>query len=77
MTSDVVIGAGLAGLRCAGVLLSAGRDRATGLVNVELTVSAKPQDVWNLLVGLRAWPSWGPTVRRAALEGGKYGCRWV
>lgn len=35
---------------------------------VELTTSAPPDAVWQVLVDLGAWPKWGPTVSGAALN---------
>ena len=41
---------------------------AIGLRRVDRHVDAPTAAVWRLLVDLDAWPEWGPTVRRAALE---------
>ena len=39
-----------------------------GMATVEREVAAPPEKVWDLLVDLRAWPKWGPTVERAELD---------
>ena len=41
---------------------------AIGLRRVDRHVDAPTAAVWRLLVDLDAWPEWGPTVHRAALE---------
>lgn len=33
-------------------------------------IGASPATVWRLLVDLEQWPRWGPSVRRAELDGG-------
>lgn len=35
-----------------------------------MTVAARPERVWDLLVDVRWWPRWGPSVRCAELDGG-------
>lgn len=37
---------------------------------VDRYVAAPPSVVWDILVDLDYWPRWGPTVRRAEIEGG-------
>ncbi len=39
-------------------------------LRVQRQVDAPAPVVWNLLVDLTAWPSWGPSVRRAVLHDG-------
>ncbi|MFC7490304.1 MULTISPECIES: SRPBCC family protein [unclassified Knoellia] len=34
-----------------------------------LDVAAAPETVWDLLVHVDQWPRWGPTVRRAQVDG--------
>ncbi len=36
---------------------------------VERLVPAPPGRAWDLLVDLEAWPRWGPSIRRAELDG--------
>ncbi|KQY59821.1 polyketide cyclase [Aeromicrobium sp. Root495] len=44
------------------------------MLTVHRHVDAPTDVVWRLLVDLREWPRWGPTVRRAELEhGGELG----
>ena len=38
--------------------------------SVDRHIGAPPAVVWRLLVDIREWPHWGPSVRRAALDGG-------
>jgi uncharacterized protein YndB with AHSA1/START domain len=38
------------------------------MLTVDRTIAAPPAVVWGLLVDLRAWPQWGPTIRGAALD---------
>jgi hypothetical protein len=38
-------------------------------VTVGLDVAADPDVVWDLLVSVDQWPRWGPTVRRATVDG--------
>ena len=33
-------------------------------------IDAPAATVWDVLVDLEAWPGWGPSVRRASVEGG-------
>lgn len=37
------------------------------------TVSAPAEDLWALLTDVDAWPSWGPSVRQATLDGDRLG----
>lgn len=41
-----------------------------GVVRVERYIPARPAVVWRLLIDVREWPRWGPSVRRAALPDG-------
>jgi uncharacterized protein YndB with AHSA1/START domain len=38
--------------------------------SVDRDVPAPPDAVWRLLADVREWPRWGPSVRRAELDGG-------
>ena len=38
--------------------------------SVDRLIGAPPAVVWRLLVDVREWPHWGPSVRRAELHGG-------
>ena len=40
------------------------------VIRVDRHVAAPAQAAWELLTDVRAWPRWGPSVRRAVLEGG-------
>lgn len=40
-------------------------------VTLGLDVDASPDAVWDLLVTVSQWPRWGPSVRRAVLDGGE------
>jgi uncharacterized protein YndB with AHSA1/START domain len=40
------------------------------IASVDRHISAPPEAVWRLLVDIREWPHWGPSVRRAELDGG-------
>jgi uncharacterized protein YndB with AHSA1/START domain len=35
----------------------------------EVTVSARPEAVWDVMAGIDGWPSWSPDIRAAKLEG--------
>ena len=39
------------------------------VIRVDRYVAAPAQAAWELLTDVRAWPRWGPSVRRAVLEG--------
>ncbi len=39
-------------------------------IRVDRHISAPAEAAWQLLTDVEAWPHWGPSVRRAALEGG-------
>lgn len=43
------------------------RRRALG---VDRFIAAPPARVWRLLIDVQAWPTWGPSVRRAELADG-------
>lgn len=38
--------------------------------SVDRNIRVSPAVAWGLLVDLEQWPRWGPSVRRAALDGG-------
>jgi uncharacterized protein YndB with AHSA1/START domain len=38
------------------------------MLTVDKQVAAPASAVWELLVDLKAWPKWGPTIRRARLD---------
>jgi len=40
------------------------------MATVDRYIDAPPSNVWRVIVDLEAWPRWGPSVRRAALDGG-------
>ena len=42
------------------------------IASVDRHISAPPAAVWRLLVDIREWPHWGPSVRRAELDGGGF-----
>ncbi len=42
---------------------------AGGVLTLSRDVAAHPDRVWQLLTDLEAWPRWGPTVRRAEIDG--------
>ena len=39
------------------------------MLTLSRDVAAHPDRVWRLLTDLAAWPLWGPTVRRAEIDG--------
>lgn len=39
------------------------------MLTVERRVAAPPESAWRVLTDLDAWPRWGPSVRRAELDG--------
>ncbi|MGA9747446.1 MAG: SRPBCC family protein [Nocardioides sp.] len=41
-------------------------------ITTGLDVAASADVVWDLLVDVRAWPDWGPTLREVRLEGGAH-----
>jgi uncharacterized protein YndB with AHSA1/START domain len=41
--------------------------------SVALKIEAPPQEVWDLLVDIEAWPRWGPSVLGAELDAGELG----
>lgn len=41
-----------------------------GFVSVDRRIAATPAEVWRVLIDVREWPLWGPSVRRAELQGG-------
>lgn len=40
------------------------------MAGVDRFIAAPPEQVWRLLIDVRAWPQWGPSVRRAELADG-------
>ena len=54
-----------------------------GMPTVERIIAASPDDVWELLVDLDAWPRWGPMIQRAELAApgplrkGAHGILWT
>ena len=38
------------------------------MLSVDKLIAAPPSAVWGVLVDLKAWPKWGPTVRAARLD---------
>ena len=40
------------------------------MVGVDRVIAAPPAAVWRLLIDVRTWPVWGPSVRRAVLDDG-------
>lgn len=41
-----------------------------GIRSVHRDIAAPPAVAWRMLADVRAWPLWGPSVRRAALDDG-------
>lgn len=39
------------------------------MLTVDRVVTAQPEAVWDVLVDLDMWPRWGPSIRRAELDG--------
>lgn len=39
------------------------------MLTLHREIAAHPDRVWHLLTDLAAWPLWGPTVRRAEIDG--------
>ncbi|WP_229051612.1 SRPBCC family protein [Aeromicrobium sp. Leaf350] len=39
------------------------------MLTLHREIPAHPDQVWHLLTDLAAWPLWGPTVRRAEIDG--------
>jgi len=40
------------------------------MVTVDRRMAASAEAVWSVLTDLDAWPRWGPSISRAALDGG-------
>jgi hypothetical protein len=47
-----------------------GVDLGLPTASVDRFIAAPPSAAWGVLVDLAAWPSWGPSVRRAVLGDG-------
>ncbi len=63
-------GARLRGVAAGGSVAVVGISLTPPLAAVDRFIAAPPPQVWRLLVDVREWPLWGPSVRRAELHGG-------
>jgi len=43
------------------------------VLSISRDIAAPPEDAWALLVDTAAWPTWGPSIRRAELDGTEFG----